>query len=85
MESLSAVQSKGERIGLLFLDNVSFIAPKDIIEISNNKKEYNKTSFIFLVFSMLKQNLMYSLKDDYILETITHSGDWSLYVYKKKN
>lgn len=85
MESLSAAQSKGERIGLLFLDNVSFIAPKDIIEISNNEKEYNKTSFIFLVFSMLKQNLMYSLKDDYILETITHSGDWSLYVYKKKN
>lgn len=74
----------GQRIGLLFLDNVSFISSKDIKRIASDKNEYEKTSFIFLVFSMLKQNMMYSLKDDYILKTITHAGDWSLYVYEKK-
>ena len=74
---------KGDRIGILFLDSVSFLNNNEIQEIVNNEKKYEKTPFIFLTFSLLKNNLMFSFKDGYKIDSITQSGDWTLFVYEK--
>lgn len=75
---------KGDRIGLLLLDNVSFLSDNNIQKIIKNNKEYEKTPFMFLVFSSLKNSLMYSFKDEFKIDTMTQSGDWTLIVYQKK-
>ena len=74
---------KGERIGLVFLDTVSFLSYDNILKITANTKEYKRTPFIFLCFSTLRNNLMYSFKDSYKIDTITQSGNWTLIVYEK--
>ncbi|MBQ9245814.1 glycosyltransferase family 39 protein [bacterium] len=76
---------KDERIGILFLDNVSFISNESIQEIISDDKRYMKTPFIFLCFSALRINLMYSFKYVFEMDSITQAGDWTLVVYKKKN
>ncbi len=75
---------KGNRVGILMLNNVSFLENDYIQSIINNKSEYEKIPFIFLVFSSLKINLLYIIKYDLKLETIMTSGDWTLYVYYKR-
>ena len=75
--------NKGDRIGLIFLDNVSFFSNENIQDILNDDKEYERTPFIFLAFSTLKNNLMYSFKNDFKIDSITQSGKWTLIVYEK--
>ena len=67
------------------LDNVSFLSNSNIQEIISSEKDYKRTPFIFLVFSTLKNNIMYAFKDEYNVDSITQAGSWSLYVYEKKN
>lgn len=74
---------RGDRIGIIYLNNVSFLSNENIQEILNNKNLYNKTPFIFLVFSTIKNSLMASFKDNYRIDSITHAGDWTLVVYLK--
>ncbi len=76
---------KGERIGIIFLNNVSFMSNENIKEILSDEKQYKKTPFIFLVFSVIRNSIMYSLKDDYRIDSITYAGDWTLIVFKKKH
>ena len=76
---------KGDRIGIIFLNNVSFISNDNIQMIADNDKMYKNTPFIFLVFSTLRNNLLYSFKNDFKIDSITQAGDWSLFVFEKTN
>ena len=55
----------------------------EISELKDEKK-YKNTSFIFLVFSSLRNNLLYKFRQDYTLDSTTTAGDWSLFVFEKK-
>ena len=66
-----------------FLNGVSFLSNEQIQTIINDEKQYEKTPFIFLVFSALRNSLMYAFKNDFIIDSVTESGDWVLIVYKK--
>ncbi len=74
---------KGDRVGILFLNTVSFLSNENIQDIVDEETDYNKTPFIFLAFSNLKNNLLYAMKDDFKIDTITQSGDWTLFVFEK--
>ena len=74
---------KGDRLGLIYLNNVAFLSVEEVKNIAQDEKRYNKTPFIFLVFSSLKNNIMYSVKNEFKIDSITQSGDWTLIVYEK--
>ena len=74
---------KGDRIGIIFLNTVSFLSNDKIQNIIKDNKEYERTPFIFLTFSALKNSLLYSFKDKYKIDSITQAGDWTLFVFKK--
>lgn len=74
---------KGDRIGIIYLEGVSFFSNETIQEIVNDDTRYRKTSFIFLAFSMLRNSLMYAFKDDFKTRSITQAGSWTLIVYEK--
>ncbi len=74
---------KGGKAGILYLDGVSFFSNETIQNIIADDYKYNKTSFVFLTFSMLKNSLMYAFKDDFRQDSITQIGDWTLIVYEK--
>ncbi len=74
---------KGNRLGIIVLDSVSFITDNEMNEILNNDYKYNKIPFIFLIFSSLKNSAIYTCKKNLKLDTITHAGYWTLYVYEK--
>lgn len=74
---------KGERIGIIILDNVSFFTNSELQKIINNDKQFEKTPFIFMAFSCIKNNLMFAFKDDFVIDSITQAGDWTLIVYEK--
>ena len=76
---------KGDRIGIIFLNNVSFLSNDNIQNIIKDNKQYKKTPFIFLVFSSLRNNLLVSFKNDYKIDSITQAGDWTLFVFEKTN
>lgn len=74
---------KGDRIGIITLDSVSFLSNKDIKDVLDDEKRYHKAQYIFMVFSALKNSLYSSFKDKYIIETITQAGSWTLVVFQK--
>ncbi len=74
---------KGDRVGIVILENVSFLSKDTIKEILSDSKKYEMTPLIFLVFSSLRINLLQECKTKLKLDTLTHSGDWTLYVYEK--
>ena len=76
---------KGDKIGLIYLENVSFLSEENIKDIIKDDLQYQKTPFIFLSFSTLKNNLMYSFKNEFRIDSITQSGAWTLIVYEKVN
>ncbi len=75
---------KGGKIGIITLDSVSFIPTSTMQSIVENEKMYKNTSFIFLIFSSLKNNLLYATKKNLKIDSITKSGDWTLHVYKNE-
>ncbi len=75
---------KGDRIGIVTLDSVSFIPTATMQTIVNDENMYSKTSFIFLIFSAIKNNLLHATKNNFKIDSITKSGDWTLYVYRKE-
>lgn len=83
-ENIISRMKTGERVGIIFLNGVSFFSNEKIKQIEENETKYNKTSFIFMTFSMLRNSLMYAFKDKYRIDSITQAGDWILIVYEKK-
>lgn len=75
---------KGEKIGIVFLDSVSFISNKKLQNIVRDDKEYNSYSFIFLVFSTIKNNFISVMSQEFKLYSVTQLGHWTLFVYEKK-
>lgn len=74
---------KGDKIGIILLKNVSFLSNDNIQNILKDEKQYSKTPFIFLVFSSFRNSMLYSFRDDFHIDSITHAGDWTLIVYRK--
>ncbi len=83
-DNFTSKMKKGDRIGIVFLNTVSFLSNDKIQNILEDDKEYKRTPFIFLAFSSLKNSILYSLKDDYKMDSFTQAGDWTLFVYIKK-
>ena len=81
---INPLVNKGDRVGIVFLNNVSFFSNDNINTILDNEEKYNETSFVFLVFSTLRNNLLYKFRQDYKLDSMTTAGDWSLFVFEKK-
>ena len=52
-------------------------------EILKDEKKYNKTSFIFLLFSTIRNTTLDTFNNCLELESVDKWGDWTLYVYKK--
>ncbi len=75
---------KGEKLGIITLNSVSFISVDNMKKITNDEKLYNNTSFIFLVFSAVKNNLLYAAKQELKFDTMNTYGDWTLHVYIKE-
>ncbi len=75
---------KGEKIGIVFLDSVSFISNKKLQNIVRDDKEYNSYSFIFIVFSTIKNNFISVMSQEFKLYSATQLGHWTLFVYEKK-
>lgn len=82
-KNIIKLTKKGQKVGLIYLEGVSFFSNENIQEIIQDDKKYKKTSFVFLTFSMLRNSLMYALKDNYKIDSITQAGDWTLIVYEK--
>lgn len=75
---------KGQKIGIITLDSVSFIPTTSMEMIINNQEAYKNTSFIFLIFSAVKNNLLHGFKTNLKFESLTKVGDWSLHIYVKE-
>ncbi len=75
----------GDRVGVVFLNTVSFLSNDMIQQILKDDKKLKYTPFVFLVFSAFKNNIMYSLKDTFKVDSITEYGDWTLVVFEKVN
>ena len=75
----------GDRVGVVFLNAVSFLSNDMIQQILKDDKKLKYTPFVFLVFSAFKNNIMYSLKDTFKVDSITEYGDWTLVVFEKVN
>ncbi len=75
----------GDKIGIIFLETVSFFSNDTIQEIMQDESRLKRTPFLFLVFSTFKNNIMYSFKDNYKVDSVTSYGDWTLVVYEKIN
>lgn len=73
----------GDRIGFITLEGVSFINNENMKKIIIDDEKYKKTSFIFLVFSAIRNTSLETFNNKLELETIEKWGDWTLYVYKK--
>ena len=82
-ENFNSKMKKGDRIGIIFLNTVSFLSNDKIQNIVNDNKEYDRTPFIFLSFSALKNSILYAFKDNYRIDSITQAGDWTLFVFEK--
>lgn len=83
VNSIISQMKKGDRIGIIILENVSFLSKDTMKIILADETKYEKTPFIFLLFSSLRINLLEACKTQLRLDTLTHSGDWTLYVYEK--
>ena len=75
--------NKGDKIGIVFLDTVSFLSNQKIQDIIQEDDRYNRTPFIFLAFSALRNSILYSFKTGYKIDSITQAGDWTLFVFEK--
>lgn len=74
---------KEDRVGFIVLEGVSFINKERMNEILKDEKKYNKTSFIFLLFSTIRNTTLDTFNNCLELESVDKWGDWTLYVYKK--
>ena len=68
---------KGDRLGIVILDSVSFFRNQELQNIVDNEEKYRKTPFIFLIFSSLRNSAIYVCKKQLKLDTITHAGYWT--------
>ncbi len=76
--------NKGDKLGIISLDSVSFLSSEKMNEIVKDDAKYRNTSLIFLVFSAVKNNLLYAAKNKLRFYSMTKYGDWTLHVYIKE-
>lgn len=74
----------GQKFVMIFLNDVSMYSPSQIHLLFKLKREYDKTPFLFLVFSYLKnKELQLSFKELRILR-YEEKGSWSAFTFTKK-
>lgn len=76
---------KGMSVILIILDSVSFYSPSEIQYRVQNESLYNKTPFLFLVFSYLKKETFEYLVRDLAATQIERKGMWTLIKFTKLN
>ncbi len=74
---------KGDRIGIVYLENISIYDNKTLQKIVDNSEQYEKSHFIYLCFSHLVNNILYEFDNKLDFESMKKSGDWFLVTYKK--
>jgi hypothetical protein len=74
----------GQKLSIVILKDVAFYSPMQMQVLTKNQQLYNKTPFLFLVFSHLRNQLLQkSLKNLQILR-IEEKGSWSIVTFRKK-
>ena len=76
---------KGMSVILIILDSVSFYSPKEIQYRIQDETLYNKTPFLFLVFSYLKKETFEYLVKSLDVTQIERKGMWTLVKFTKLN
>lgn len=74
---------KGDRVGIIYLKNISIYDEYALQKIVNDSEKYKKSHFIYLAFSFLVNNILYEFDNKLKLESMKRAGDWYLVVYKK--
>ena len=74
----------GDRIGIVYLKNISIHSENSLKRIINNEESYKNSHFIYIAFSFLVNNILYTFDNNLELESLKRYGDWFLVVYKKK-
>ena len=75
----------GSSVILIILDSVSFYSPDEFKKIVQNEALYNKTPFLFLVFSYLKKETFEHLVKSLVVTQIERKGMWTLVKFTKLN
>lgn len=75
----------GKKVGILYLNTVSFHNSEEINKIVSDEKKYKTTPLIFLVFSALRNNADYYFeeKDYFTKKEEKQKGEWILKVYER--
>ena len=79
------VLEPGQSVVMAVLNSVSFYNPEQIIQIAGEKNLYNKTPFLFLVFSYLKKETFMDLMQSLAITRIESKGQWLLIKFTKLN
>lgn len=73
-----------QKLAVVILKDVAFYSPMQMHVITDNEQEYEKTPFLFLVFSHIRNQIMKeSLKNLSILR-IEEKGSWTVVTFGKK-
>jgi len=81
-EVLNKLKHK-QKISILVLKDVAIYSPMQIHALLNNKKEYEKTPFLFLVFSQLKNDILKTCLENLQIQRIEEKGSWLVITFKK--
>ncbi|HNW26512.1 MAG TPA: glycosyltransferase family 39 protein [Candidatus Gastranaerophilaceae bacterium] len=74
---------KGQKISVIFLNSVSMISPNNLKKIAFDDKAYEKTPFLFSVFSYLKNETIESMLTELKPVKLEQKGSWLCATFKK--
>lgn len=67
------------------LSSVSFFSENNIKNISNDKEKYEKTPFLYLVSSYMKNASLAWANENLKFKEMRNSGMWNIYCFEKTN
>ena len=74
-----------QNVIVIVLDSVSVYSPNDMQKISQNEALYNKTPFLFLVFSYLRNETFEYMVKSLVVTQIERKGKWTVARFTKLN
>ncbi len=75
----------GQSVAIIVLNSVSFINPKELVQIAQNPAIYEKEPLLFLVFSYLKNKTIIDMAKNLTITRIEGKGNWAIIKFTKLN
>lgn len=72
-----------QKVSVVILKDVAMYSPMQMQVILGSEKEYNKTPFLFLVFSYLRNETLKDCLENLRIMRIEEKGSWSVITFKK--